>query len=119
MNRRDLLKSGPAAALAAAVPVTAAATVAASPIPALFHAWSALHKEANTADLSEEEATAAINRLHELDRAIMHHPSQNAEDLLMKIAAFTSWGDFEISDCPYAKADIIWNEMRALTGVQV
>lgn len=123
MNRRDLLA---AAAAAPALALTGTATgaeaeaeaEAETPIAALFREWEVAHRAANSGTLPDAEAEAASDRMFELDKKMMHQPSLSAADLLMKIAAFTAWGDFAISDCPHAKADIIWNEMRGLTGVQ-
>ena len=118
MNRRDLLKGAPALALGSAVPAAAGTE---TPIAGLFRKWSSAFDALNNEDYngSDEPAfEAACNRLSEIEAAIMHTPSSNAEDLLMKIASFTSYGGFEISDCNYAKASIIWEEMRALTGTR-
>lgn len=115
LSRRRLLAAAPALALAGAIPAAAEAD---TPISALFREWATIHNVANLGQATDAEIEAASDRMLELDREMMHLPSLNATDLLMKIAAFTAWGDFDISDCSYAKADIIWNEMRALTGVQ-
>ncbi|MRX51866.1 hypothetical protein GI374_15850 [Paracoccus sp. S-4012] len=61
---------------------------------------------------------AEVDRLSGIEAAIMHTPSANATDLQMKIATFTAWGDFEIANCAHSSADIIWNELRTLTGVR-
>ena len=119
MNRRDLLKAAPAAALVAPLPVTAAVTE--TPIAALFREWASLYTDLNGDDGNRQDEPAfdaACERLSSIEAAIMHTPSTNADDLMMKVASFTSYGGFEISDCKYAKASIIWDEMRALTGVQ-
>ena len=119
MNRRSLF-AVPALGMATLWPLAGhASPPPVTPIAAAFMEW---HKALSIADaqagsLPEAEADALINRAWALADRIAEMPPSNAADILMKIAAFSGFGEFDLSEDE--RATRIWDEARISLGIGV
>lgn len=114
MSRRTLLTALPASGAALALPnLTGAATLADTPVMALFREWRRLH-EAGFGPMTEEEADEVSDRMSLLAKRMMAVPSDSAADLAAKVIALTGFGTFDLSD---GFASDFWVELRQLTAI--
>lgn len=121
MPRRGLLKAAVSAPLVAALVagnVNEAAALcfagpAETPVAKLFREWQATERAANLAEGDE------YDRLHEhrfdLEERMIATPSQNARDVVLKIVAWSVYGDctFDNSD---NRTQPVWSEIDALVA---
>ena len=113
MNRRDLIKAAPVALVGCAMPVQAETE---TPVAALFREWTeARATEAATYATTDDEAehNRAWDAAWDAEKRLLAAPSQNAADVLMKLAAWSRFGtdDSEASSRHLAP---VWAEARAL-----
>lgn len=114
MNRRHLLKSAPAVALASCVPLPAAASE--SEIIRLYHRFYEISTEAEAYDCeSIEDIDAHLDRLfyNERDRiedALMALPYRTPGEFAAKVVIATCKGE----TFPDWQSGAIWAEARAL-----
>lgn len=111
MKRRDFLRVVPVAAIAA-VPVVGIASND-TPIMMLFRQWQEAHRLGNDMSLSEVETDAWGDRMSEIENEMLSIPSQTMGDVAAKIAAWTSFGDYSLSDTSDQR---IWDEIKALVA---
>ena len=112
MNRRSLLKSAPAVAMAACVPLPAAAGE--SEVTGLYREFIAHRDYGNTADLSDDELDRHNELAEDLLKRIVETPSQRPEDTAIKFLAVTADYDALFGN-PYQGT--LEAEARALTGI--
>ncbi|SIT75316.1 hypothetical protein [Pontibaca methylaminivorans] len=110
MNRRTFLAAAPAAAAGGVLPASAEPE---TPVMKLFREWQRLESAAHAAEGDEYE------RLHDLrwenEKRMIREPSRSALDVLLKITAWTGFGEGDLEhDSPYIP--IIWEEARALVS---
>lgn len=111
VSRRALLKAAPAFAIlpAAAIPAQAATE---TPVMRLFREWRPLAAWLNGPD-GAAAPEAEFNRVNlarlDLEDRMVAVPAQNAEDVLIKIATYTHFGEGEVPTQ-------VWPEVRAMIG---
>ncbi|MFB2595451.1 hypothetical protein ACEYYB_11430 [Paracoccus sp. p4-l81] len=110
MNRRDLLTAVPVAVAALAVP---AAAEVETPVMRLFREWQAA-RDAEEATASADEAAydAAWEVRYAVEKRLMAEPSQNGRDWMLKVCAWSYWGEGGGPDT--REAPQLWAEARAL-----
>jgi len=122
MNRRDLLTAALAAPLAAVPAVAVAETD--TPVMALFREWNkALADERDLdaqyrkqpCDEIEALADAAADRRYQIELQMIEVKSEDARDVLAKIAAWTDYGVFQFDEGD-KRLTHVWAEARALVG---
>ncbi|WP_136685702.1 hypothetical protein [Falsirhodobacter xinxiangensis] len=120
MNRRNLLRSAPAAGFAAllvgATPAIAAEQ-AETPIAAMFREWSALYAFINSDEargMDDFEWTPQHDRMWRIADDIIEMPAQNAADFVRKVIANTCRGEHGLPD--HSQAPALWNEAQALAA---
>lgn len=118
MNRRHLFAAAPAFAAAALLPNGGVATAhaAQTQIAVLFAEWEEAVRVADhpTGVLPEAEVDAMIDRVTRLADQIADLPVQDEADLLMKFAAFTAYGIYDVSMDD--RGERMWVELRDLLG---
>lgn len=119
MNRRELFIS--AAATASALcgsqiggAIAEGAVSNDTPVMALFRQWQEAFRLGNDLSNSVEASEAWGSRMSEIEDEMLSIPSQTMGDVAAKIAAWTSFGDFTLSDTSDQR---IWDEIKALVGV--
>lgn len=113
MNRRDLLKSLPAAAVLPAVVSVPATAATETPVMAAFREWHAFNAIMNGEEgrlMAEDDFNAGCQKLDNMNCRVMELPAQNAQDIVAKVISWTDSGGFELprDDHPF------WNEARAM-----
>jgi len=83
-----------------------------SPVMKLFRQWSQLYSLSIDDDATDDEAEAAYRSYKALEQQLFEVPSENARDLLAKIIAYTSRGDFVLADTGAGR--LIFEEIRTL-----
>ncbi|MDK8874322.1 hypothetical protein [Paracoccus sp. SSJ] len=113
MKRRDLMRLAPVALAAGAVPVAAVAAEE-TPVMRVFSEWKRVNEFAHSQTDDEAFEKALIERW-QVEQRLMQTPSQNERDVLIKIIAWTNFGDGDLeSGNPISQP--IWAEARALIG---
>ncbi|WP_147296831.1 hypothetical protein [Paracoccus thiocyanatus] len=114
MKRRDLMRLAPAALVATATPAVVAAGVEETPVMRLFRKW----KAADAAFIAADEADA--DRLHDvrwnIETRLINTPSQNMKDVLIKLNAWTYFGDGDLEGKFNPHLEMFWAEAQALIG---
>ncbi|MFV0409962.1 MAG: hypothetical protein ACK5LJ_09805 [Paracoccus sp. (in: a-proteobacteria)] len=121
MNRRSLLKSAPAVALAACVPLSAAAGE--TPVEIIFKQWKVQNDRLeafNPDKIAENKALfdkweAVWDARWEIEQRLVQTPSQNERDVLLKMSAWTQFGNGDLEGGSDHLA-ALWAETRALIG---
>ncbi|MBT0781172.1 hypothetical protein [Paracoccus sp. pheM1] len=113
MKRRDLMRLAPAALAAGAVPVAAVAAEE-TPVMRVFSEWKRANDFAHS-QADDEAFEKALGERWEVEQRLMQTPSQNERDVLIKIIAWTNFGDGDLeSGNPISQP--IWDEARALVA---
>lgn len=113
MKRRDLMRLAPAALAAGAVPVAAVAAEE-TPVMRVFSEWKRANDFAHS-QADDEAFEKALGERWEVEQRLMQTPSQNERDVLIKIIAWTNFGDGDLeSGNPISQP--IWTEARALVA---
>lgn len=111
-NRRALLKAAPAIAILPAVAAVPALASAETPVMRLFREWQPLAAWLNGPE-GDAAPEADFNRVNlarlALEDRMVAEPARNAEDVLIKIATYTHFGEGEVPPQ-------VWPEVRALIG---
>lgn len=114
MKRRDLMRLAPAALVAGAAPPVGAAGVEETPVMRVFSEWKRANDFAHS-QADDEAFEKALGERWEVEQRLMQTPSQNERDVLIKIIAWTNFGDGDLeSGNPISQP--IWAEARALIG---
>lgn len=109
MNRRSLLLTPPAVAVATLLPVASPAAVepAETPVLALFRQWRDLFQLANRTDILDEVGDKAGDDLLAVEEAMLAEPCTCLADFAAKVYADTSGGDFFASKALIAEAEAL------------
>lgn len=113
MNRRQLMTAAPALCC---VGVTAAGqgVTSHSSVRAQFQRWQAyaawLDSDA-TAGMADAEFDAAVDVHSSLEEAMIATPSQGADDIILKIAAYTDFGNGSLPE--HMHLPQLWDEIRS------
>jgi len=117
MNRRDLIKSAPSAALFGALPAVALAA-SETPIMSLYRQWKEIHALLNDEDLGLSDA--AWKDLHaetwDICDRIMKLPANGEAEVLVKMMVFTCEGEHGLPGCDAPECPQFWAEVRAVIG---
>lgn len=99
LTRRRLLAAAPALGLATA---PAAAAEPETEVMRMFRDWLDASRVSNNlpAHMSDAEVAPFFARSTNLANRIVHLQSASAEDLLLKLAAHTSYFEYYLSGCP-------------------
>lgn len=112
VSRRRLLAALPAAAALPAVAAVPALASAETPVMRLFREWRPLAAWLNGPE-GDAAPEADFNRVNlarlSLEDRMVAEPAQNAEDVLIKIATYTHFGEGEVPPQ-------VWPEVRAMIG---
>lgn len=112
MNRRTFIAAAPAAALAGPM-----AAETETPVAALFREWRRLRQVARAHYLAEDDDE--FERAHDArwahEQILIHAPSQCERDLLLKILAWTDYGETDLeAERDNSHLSTIWAEARAM-----
>lgn len=124
-TRRNALAALAALPMAAAManPATAStAPDAETPVGKLFAEWATAYEVAETAasEATDDELSELLDAKHQLELRIMQTPSETPLDVLCKVAAWTSFGMFTLSDpANDERVGLVWQEMHDACGVPV
>lgn len=106
--RRHAPDCNPGAAPAAALCIVDPAD---TPVMRLFREWRAITElVASDAPMTEEELAEATDRRYALKDQMLAEPALTAQDVLAKLIASTTWGDWGLE----RDRDAFWAEARAL-----
>lgn len=113
MNRRALLNLASAALAATATPAAALciADPADTPVMRLFREWEAADRAAHLS--TGDECDRLLDARFQIELRLIEAPAHTAADVLMKIIAWTSYGDAGIDGLD---THGVWAEARALVG---
>lgn len=121
MKRRALLKSIPAVAVLPALAAVPAVAAAETPVMALFREWRVASQACDIAgreqpDTPEGDAIfeALLEKVGDIEAALMKAPCQTAQDFVAKVTAWTGYGVHTLPD--EAQDARLWAEARALIG---
>lgn len=114
MNRRALLKLAPAALAVGAAPALAVAASEETPVMKLFREWKRANEFAHS-QADDEAFEKALGERWEVEQRLMQTPSQNERDVLIKILAWTQFGDGDL-EAGNPISQPIWDEARALVA---
>lgn len=132
INRRTLLGAIPAVAFAPAAAVAvpsaepgpedlpevgALPAAAVSPIMVRFQEWKVVRSLLDDPEtrLSDAEQDALIDRISDIEKSIMGEPSKTAEDFIVKVVSWTSFGVFALDDFKEHDA-MFWEDALRLIG---
>ncbi|MCA0851430.1 hypothetical protein [Salipiger thiooxidans] len=107
LSRRSLLTALPAVGTSLAIAMPEQKP---SDVMLRFAAWKEARRYASRPDLSEEELNLAVDRMTEIEKELDRLPSTSAQDFAAKLAAYTSFGDFDLPGPSHA----LMGEMRRL-----
>lgn len=113
MKRRQVLKLAPMVPVAAAIGVPAVAAEE-TPVMRVFSEWKRLNEFAHS-QTDDEAFEKALDERWKVEQRLMQTPSQNERDVLIKILAWTQFGDGDLeSGNPISQP--IWDEARAFVA---
>lgn len=117
MNRRDLIKAAPSAALFGALPAVALAA-SETPIMSLYRQWKEIHVQLNDDDLGLSEG--AWQDLHaetwDICDRIMKLPANGGAEVLVKMMVYTCDGDHGLPEQDAPEGQQFWAEAREMIG---
>ena len=114
MNRRAFLAAAPAVALAGPV-----AAETETPVAALFREWERHHAAVRAADAARDYVAEdqAFDDRWAVEQVLIHAPSQCERDVLLKILAWTAYGETELeAERNSSHLSTLWAEARALVS---
>lgn len=118
MNRRSILKALPFAAAGGIATAASSATAPDTPVMRAFRerqayfAWLDIASKSDA--LSNDDMEAAVNVLTDMEDAMMLIPSENAQDFIAKVVAYSHDGN---SCLPSAGAmPELWAEAKRFAG---
>ncbi|WP_449043716.1 hypothetical protein [Paracoccus versutus] len=114
MKRRQLLKLAPMVPVAAAIGVPAFAASEETPVMRVFSEWKRANDFAHS-QADDEAFEKALGERWEVEQRLMQTPSQNERDVLIKILAWTQFGDGDL-EAGNPISQPIWDEARALVA---
>lgn len=120
MNRRDLLRTAPVAAIAAALTSGNAAEAAAlalgeTPVMRLFREWSQLDRDEADAYASDDEAAqdAIMDKKLAIESQMRDAPKVSVVDIALTLTAMTDFGSFIANEQTWR---VLRAEARALVA---
>ncbi|MGA0613434.1 hypothetical protein [Paracoccus sp. KR1-242] len=113
MKRRDLMKLAPLALAVGTTPVIAAVKEE-TPVMRLFREWRAWDDFANAQE-DDKDFENALEGRWEVEQRLMQTPSESARDVLIKVNAWTNFGDGDVEGCD-PRLSMFWAEARSLIG---
>lgn len=121
MNRRQLLRTAPLAALSASLVAgnvneavaLCFADPAETPVAALFREWEAI-MERKKAGLTDQQIEALLDRQIEIEDRMMETAAQSRSDWIMKVMAYSTLGESGLPD--HKDRPDLWAEARALVA---
>lgn len=110
-SRRAILAAMPVALVAAPAAALCVLDPADTPVMKLFREWRAITElVTRDAPMTEAELAEATERRYAIKDQMFATPALTAQDVLAKLIASTTWGDFDLE----GDEERFWADARAL-----